>query len=130
VNKLITETYHDFNKGEVVIVDFGKGFLSEKSGVRPAVIVSSNLINHTSDNIIVAPLTKSFNKKTDKGLTKLLATHIYLSERYYSRLGYSSIIQLEDMRSISKKRVKGKLETLSRQNYNEMNNKLRKTLDI
>lgn len=124
------ETYHEFNKGEVVIVDFGKGFLSEKSGVRPAVIVSSNLINHTSDNIIVAPLTKSFNKKTDEGLTKLLTTQIYLSERYYSKLGYSSIIQLEDMRSISKKRVQGKLETLSRQNYNEMNNKLRKTLGI
>ena len=127
---MITETYHEFNKGEIVIVDFGKGFLSEKSGVRPAVIVSSNLINHTSDNVIVAPLTKSFNKQTSKGLTKLLATQMYLSGRYYSKLGYSSVIQLEDMRSISKKRIKGRLETLSKQNYNEMNKKLRKTLDI
>ena len=124
------ETYHKLNKGEIVIVDFGKGFLSEKSGVRPAVIVSSNLINHTSDNIIVAPLTKSFNKKTDKGLTKLLATQMYLSEHYYSKLGYSSVVQLEDVRSISKKRIQGRLETLSKQNYNEMNKKLRKTLDL
>ena len=118
------------SKGEIVVVDFGQGLNSEKSGLRLAVVVSANIINSWGDNVIVAPLTNSKNKKQADGTLKLLDTHVYLSNAYYKDLKYSSILQLEDIRSISRERVKESIGRLSSQNVNEANKKLRKVLGI
>lgn len=118
------------HKGEIIVVDFGQGLNSEKSGKRLAVVVSANLINSWGDNIIVAPLTNSQNKQRKDGTLKLLDTHVYLSNNYYKELKHSSILQLEDIRSVSRERIKESIGRLSSQNINEANRKLRKALGI
>lgn len=120
----------DFKKGDVIIVDFGEENFSEKSGVRPAVVLSNNIMNEKSSNIIVAPLTNSDNKIRVHGDISLSPVQLYMSNKYYKEIKYNSIVQLEDIRSISKKRVKRHVTKLSSQNYNEVNNKLKVLLDL
>lgn len=119
-----------FKKGDLVIVDFGQNSLSEKGGVRPAVVVSNNYLNNSSPNIIVAPMTNSSHKKNSNGIIGLLPSQVYLSNSYYKELNKSSILQLEDIRSISQVKIIKKIGELSAQNYNEVNNKLKVLLDL
>lgn len=95
----------EYKRGCVVNVNFGKGVGSEKNGFRPAVILSSDeIINNSSPNIIVAPIT-GVEHKMSNNKPKMMVSHVYLSSKYYKELKKDSIIQLEDIRSISKKRV-------------------------
>ena len=92
-------------RGDIVNVDFGRNLGTEKNGIRPAIIISNNSINKHSKNIIVAPMTSISNKYDSNGDLKLLATHVILSRRFYKNLAHTSIVQLEDMRSVDKDRV-------------------------
>lgn len=92
-------------RGDIVSVDFGRNLGTEKSGIRPAIIISNNSLNNHSQNIIVAPMTSISNKYDSEGNLKLLATQVVLSRKFYKNLAYTSIVQLEDMRSIHKDRV-------------------------
>ena len=51
-----------YNPGEVVFVDFGDRDGVTEKGVRPAVIVSSELHNQINRSLVVVPLTKQLNK--------------------------------------------------------------------
>ncbi|MBS4462216.1 type II toxin-antitoxin system PemK/MazF family toxin [Aerococcaceae bacterium zg-B36] len=100
-------------QGDVVVMSLGTGTGNEKSGIRPVVVVSSSIINETSGNVIVAPLTSAENKIDEKGNAKLLVTQIWMSAKHYKFLDKHSIIQLEDIRSVSKGRVHKHLGELS-----------------
>ncbi|WP_207463770.1 type II toxin-antitoxin system PemK/MazF family toxin [Enterococcus mundtii] len=90
---------------DIVYCDLGMGVACEKRGMRPCVVLGNNIINRTSTNIIIAPLTKLANKRDLSGNVKLLATHVVLSNKFYKQLPFTSIIQLEDVRSVSKERI-------------------------
>lgn len=117
-------------KGDIVIVEFGDNITTEKRGIRPAVVLSNNVINNSSENIIVAPLTKSEHKQNGEGRTKLYPWQIHLSKNYYKKLEHSSIVQLEDVKSISKRYVKSHVSKLSKSNYREMNSKLKELFSL
>lgn len=90
---------------DIVYADLGSGTGHEKQGVRPCIVLSNNIMNKTSTNIVIAPLTKYVNKISVTGKVKILSTHVILSRRFYRQLPYTSIVQMEDIRSISKERV-------------------------
>lgn len=111
-------------KGDIVSVDFGVGIGHEKAGIRPAVILSNNSINAKSDNVMVAPLTSMKNKIGADGELRLLATHVIMSKQFYRNMDHSSIIQLEDTRSISKCRISNFIGDVSDHTMGQIEEKL------
>lgn len=81
------------------------GVGNEIRGLRPAVIVSNNVGNIYSNNVIVIPITSHIEKKE-------LPTHVYLPHDD-TGLKVDSIALCENVHDVSKSRVKNYICTLS-----------------
>lgn len=114
-------------RGDIISIDFGVNVGREKSGIRPAIVLSDATVNERSENIIVAPTTSYFNKMQN-GRVKLLPSQFILSNKFYRQLAITSIVQLEDIRSVSKKRINNFLGDLSDKSLEDMDECLRNTL--
>lgn len=90
--------------GDVYLLKFN-GIDSEQSGVRPAVIISNNLGNSKSPNVIALPMTTSLKKPW-------LPTHV-LIKACDSELQYDSMVLCENPTCVSKKRLMKYITTLS-----------------
>lgn len=89
---------HEFRKGSVVWADFGENPSGEQKGVRPAVVVSVNIMNQKSSTLTVCPLT-SRPKRLD------LPEHIEVNYTTHKHTKRYSVILCEQIRTISKDRV-------------------------
>lgn len=89
-------------QGQIYICDLGSDNVgSEQSGERPCLVIQNNILNYTSNIIIVIPIT---SKKK-----KYLPTHYILTNTKYPFLNFNeNTVLCECIRSISKKRL-GKL---------------------
>lgn len=114
-------------RGDIISVDFGVNIGREKSGIRPAVVLSDVNSNGRSENIIVAPTTSYVNRMRG-GRVDLFPSQFILSKKYYKQLDKTSIVQLEDIRSVSKKRITNFLGRLSDQSLEDMDKCLKDTL--
>lgn len=81
-------------KGDILIVDFGKGYGHEISGIRPALVVQSTYRNPNSATVIVAPITAS-----EKKVARDIPYNIRLSLRQ------ESVACIELIRAIDKARI-------------------------
>lgn len=90
--------YIEAKKGTIVWVDFGDNPVGEQAGVRPAVVVSVNIINQKSSTLTVCPLT-SRPKRLD------LPEHIEVNYTTQKNTKRYSVILCEQIKTISKKRV-------------------------
>lgn len=97
--------FHNFVRGHVAFAEFGENIGDEKNLLRPVLVVSNDRQNSKSNCVIVAPLTNADNKKDVNGKVKLLATHALLEQSMYIFLKSDSIVQFENIRSISKARL-------------------------
>ncbi len=103
-------------RGDIYYADLSPVVGSEQGGVRPVLIVQNNMGNKYSPTVIAAAITS----KTGK--TKL-PTHIEVSANDTLRgehcgLAKNSVILLEQIRTIDKRRLKermGKLDDLTMQ---------------
>ena len=77
---------------------------SEQGGVRPVIVIQNNIGNKYSPTIIVAAITSQINKAK-------LPTHIEISANEYG-LSKDSVILLEQIRTIDKKRIREKIGCL------------------
>ena len=82
-------------RGEVYLVDFGKGFGSEQGGIRPAVIVQNNKGNKHSPTTIVVPITSRQTKAR-------IPTHIKVKGACLSK---RSLALTEQVVTIDKRRI-------------------------
>lgn len=117
-------------RGDIVSIDFGVNVGREKSGIRPAIVLSDATTNTRSENIIVAPTTAYINKVYSGERANLLPSQFILSKKFYRQLDKTSIVQLEDIRSVSKKRINNFLGDLSDRSLLEMNECIKRTLII
>lgn len=115
-------------RGDIVGIDFGVNIGREKSGIRPAVVISDISANMASENVIVAPTTAYVNKMRSDGSVGLLPSQFVLSRKFYRQLGKTSIVQMEDIRSVSKKRITGFFGDLSDRSMDELNDCVKRTL--
>ncbi len=84
-------------RGDIFYVDFGTDIIgSEQGGSRPAFVVQNNIGNKHSPTVIVAPITKAWNKKR-------MPTHVFLKAGDYG-LPFPSIILMEQLRTVDKHR--------------------------
>jgi mRNA interferase MazF len=83
-------------RGEVWLVDFGEPVGREQSGRRPAVVISSDLLNESAAGIlIVIPITTSYRG---------LPSHIEI-DNGESGLDEVSYAKCEDVKSVSEQRL-------------------------
>lgn len=91
---------YEIKKGDVYFASLNPIVGSEQDGERPVVVVQNNLANKHSPTIIVVPITTVLKRME-------LPTHIPISKSRF--LKKDSMILVEQIRAIDKKRLKAYL---------------------
>ena len=89
-------------RGDIYYADLSPVVGSEQGGIRPVLILQNNTGNRHSPTTIIAPIT-SVQKKSS------LPTHIVID---YDFLESVSVVLLEQIRTIDKKRLKERMGRL------------------
>ncbi len=92
-------------RGDIFYADLSPVIGSEQGGVRPVLIVQNDVGNRYSPTVIVAAITSQINKAK-------LPTHIEISGLEYG-LSKDSVILLEQIRTVDKKRLREKIGRLN-----------------
>ena len=103
-------------RGELYYADLSPVVGSEQGGVRPVLVVQNDVGNRYSPTVIAAAVTSKINKTR-------LPTHIELSARTYG-LAKDSVVLLEQIRTIDKRRLKDRIGLLSDQMMNRVDDAL------
>ena len=86
-------------QGQIYICDLGESIGSEQSGERPCLVIQNNILNATSNIVIIVPITSKRKKK--------LPTHYILTSQKYPFLNFGeNTVLCECIRSLSKKRLR------------------------
>lgn len=88
-------------RGDIYYADLSPVVGSEQGGIRPVLIIQNDVGNKYSPTVICAAITSQINKAK-------LPTHIALSSACYA-LAKDSVVLLEQVRTIDKKRLREKL---------------------
>ena len=100
-------------RGDIYYADLRPVIGSEQGGVRPVLIVQNDMGNKYSPTVICAAITSQINKAK-------LPTHIEISADRYN-LVKDSVILLEQIRTLDKKRLKEKMGHLDDKVMSEVN---------
>lgn len=92
-------------RGEIYYADLSPVIGSEQGGIRPVLIVQNDIGNKYSPTVIIAAITSQIHKGK-------LPTHVEISASEYG-LPKDSVILLEQIRTIDKKRLREKIGFLS-----------------
>ncbi|HAR5596583.1 TPA: type II toxin-antitoxin system PemK/MazF family toxin [Staphylococcus aureus] len=109
-------------RGDVYLADLSPVQGSEQGGVRPVVIIQNDTGNKYSPTVIVAAITGRINKAK-------IPTHVEIEKKKY-KLDKDSVILLEQIRTLDKKRLKEKLTYLSDDKMKEVDNALMISLGL
>ena len=89
------------HRGDIYYADLRPVVGSEQGGIRPVLIIQNDIGNRHSPTIICAAITSKMNKAK-------LPTHIELNASLYD-MDKDSVVLLEQLRTIDKKRLKDKV---------------------
>ncbi len=103
-------------RGDIYYADLSPVIGSEQGGVRPVLIVQNDVGNKYSPTVIAAAITSQINKAK-------LPTHIEIGALEYG-LAKDSVILLEQIRTIDKKRLREKIGHLDDELMTKVNNAL------
>ena len=109
-------------RGDIYYADLRPVIGSEQGGIRPVLIVQNDVGNRHSPTISCAAITSKLNKAK-------LPTHIELSAGRYDMVK-DSVILLEQLRTIDKKRLKDKVCHLDEDIMKEVNRGLMVSLEL
>ena len=109
-------------RGDIYYADLRPVIGSEQGGIRPVLIVQNDVGNKHSPTIICAAITSRMNKAK-------LPTHIELSTEKYD-MDKDSVVLLEQLRTIDKKRLKDKVCHLAAQIMQKVNRALMISLEL
>ncbi len=108
------------HRGDVYYADLSGVVGSEQGGVRPVVVVQNDKGNKYSTTLIVAPISKKLTKPP-------LPTHVVFS---VNELNYISMILLEQLRTIDKKRLGQWICHLDKDTLHKVDDALRISLSL
>ena len=100
-------------RGEIYYADLSPVVGSEQGGVRPVLIIQNDVGNKFSPTVIVAAITSQLSKAK-------IPTHVELSAKEY-KLPKDSVVLLEQIRTIDKRRLKEKISALDNQKMRAIN---------
>lgn len=104
-------------RGDVFLVDCGKVVGSEQGGIRPAVVIQNNIGNRHSQTTIVALVTSKPKKN--------LPTHVLIH-----KLIKPSYVLLEQIRTVSIKRLRQYMCTLDSSDMKKIDEALKRSFSI
>jgi len=103
-------------RGDIFYADLSPVVGSEQGGVRPVLIIQNDIGNKFSPTVIVSAITSQINKAK-------LPTHVEISAKEYG-LQKDSVILLEQLRTIDKKRRREKIGHLDDKLMEQVNEAL------
>ena len=103
----------EIKRGDVYYADLSPVVGSEQGGIRPVLIIQNNVGNKYSPTVIVSAITSQINKAK-------IPTHIELSAQQYN-LPKDSVVLLEQIRTIDKRRLQEKITTLDDDKMKQVN---------
>lgn len=103
-------------RGEIYYADLSPVVGSEQGGIRPVLIVQNDVGNKHSPTVIAAAITSQKDKAK-------LPTHIELDSGNCG-LAKDSVVLLEQIRTIDKKRLRERMGELDTPSMTEVNNAL------
>lgn len=109
-------------RGDVYYADLRPVIGSEQGGIRPVLIVQNDVGNKHSPTVICAAITSKMNKAK-------LPTHIELDSHRYEMVK-DSVVLLEQLRTIDKKRLKDKVCHLDQDIMEKVNRGLLISLEL
>lgn len=92
-------------RGDIFYADLSPVIGSEQGGTRPVLVVQNDIGNKFSPTVIIAAITSQINKAK-------MPTHIEISANDFG-LAKDSVILLEQIRTIDKRRLKEKIGRLN-----------------
>ncbi|QAT42574.1 type II toxin-antitoxin system PemK/MazF family toxin [Aminipila luticellarii] len=109
-------------KGDIYFADLSPVIGSEQGGIRPVLVVQNDVGNKYSPTIIVAAVTSQLNKAK-------LPTHVEIDAKD-NGLSKKSVVLLEQLRTIDKKRLKERIGTIDEALLPNVNEALTVSLGI
>ena len=110
------------HRGDIYYADLRPVVGSEQGGVRPVLIIQNDIGNKHSPTVICAAITSQMNKAK-------LPTHVELDASRYA-LVKDSVVLLEQLRTIDKKRLRDKVCHLDREILRKVERALLISLDL
>ena len=95
---------NEIKKGDIFFADLNQSLGSEQSGSRPVLVIQNNKGNKHSPTIITAPMTS--HRKNN------LPTHVIIKSNECQGLKKDSVVLLEQIRTLDKRRLKFKLGSI------------------
>lgn len=109
-------------RGDIYYADLRPVVGSEQGGVRPVLIIQNDVGNRHSPTVICAAITSKMNKAK-------LPTHIEINSGVYD-MDKDSVVLLEQLRTIDKKRLKDKICHLEGDIMGRVNHALMVSLEL
>lgn len=111
-----------YQRGDIYYADLGEGIGSEQAGHRPVVIIQNNTGNKYSPTVIIAAISSRIATKSK------LPVHYHIGTE--CGLEQSSIVLLEQLRTIDKYRLNSFVGRLSDEQVRGMNHALAISIDL
>ena len=109
-------------RGDMYYADLGRGVGSEQEGYRPVLIIQNDTGNKYSTTVIVAAISSKVDAKAK------LPTHYLLKAE--NGLELPSLVLLEQLRTIDKRRLKDKVCHLDSAMLDKVNHALEISLEL
>ena len=109
-------------RGDIFYADLRPVIGSEQGGIRPVLIIQNDIGNKHSPTVICAAITSKMNKAK-------LPTHVEIDARKYA-IVKDSVILLEQLRTIDKKRLKDRVCHLDMEILRQVDRALKISLEL
>ena len=106
----------NIKRGDIYFADLSPVVGSEQGGIRPVLVIQNDVGNKYSPTVIVSAITSQLTKAK-------LPTHIELSSEAY-HLPKNSVVLLEQIRTLDKRRLKEKITVIDERKMKEVNRAL------
>lgn len=104
-------------RGDIYYANLSPVVGSEQGGHRPVLVIQNDVGNKYSPTVIVAAITSQISKAK-------MPTHVEVNAKLYN-LEKDSVILLEQLRTVDKKRLKEKITHLSEEIMTEVDEAVR-----
>lgn len=109
-------------RGDIYYANLSPVVGSEQGGHRPVLVIQNDVGNKYSPTVIVAAITSQITKAK-------LPTHIEISAKQFN-LDKDSVILLEQLRTVDKRRLKDKITHLSEEVMGKVDEAVRISLGL
>lgn len=110
-------------RGDIFYAELSPVIGSEQGGLRPCVVIQNDMGNRYSPTVIIAPITSKMAKAS-------LPTHIEIKKDDKNNLDMDSVILLEQIRTIDKKRLREHLGFVDAKLHKKINESLKISLQL